>query len=498
MKKKKNKKGKVSIKRKAKSSVTIGLPINSIICDNCVRVMRKFPDNSIDSIVTDPPYGLEFMGKDWDKLGASIEPTSTSAGGALAYSSARVRYGKSVKSMQQWHYKWAKECLRVAKPGAFMFVFGGTRTFHRLACAVEDAGWQIRDCMMWFYGSGFPKSKDIGKEFDRQACRKQLKKKLGRKPTKKEFEKAWKKFRKVIGQKGGRYKDDFKNNKGKFVDARDVELPDRINLGEITVPISKLAQLWDGYGTAFKPSWESIIVAMKPVDSNFAKNAEKYGVAGLNIDGGRISIDLQADDSQLRIMNRNKKTQKDGWGMNQKSEDKPQVVQSKGRWPANVLFDEVTANILDNQVGEKVSRFFYVAKASREERNAGLGNMKAQHASKVTGRKIDAPGAKHSRSGMAQTPQQNIHPTVKPIQLMKYLCMLLKMPNKNQIILDPFVGSGTTCTACKELGINYIGIDKEKEYCEIARQRLKNVKRILFEKPKKKLNRKTKESFGLI
>jgi len=218
----------------------------------------------------------------------------------------------------------------------------------------------------------------------------------------------------------------------------------------------------------------------------------------LNIDGGRISIDLQADDSQLRIMNRNKKTQKDGWGMNQKSEDKPQVVQSKGRWPANVLFDEVTANILDNQVGEKVSRFFYVAKASREERNAGLGNMKAQHASKVTGRKIDAPGAKHSRSGVAQTPQQNIHPTVKPIQLMKYLCMLLKMPNKNQIILDPFVGSGTTCTACKELGINYIGIDKEKEYCEIARQRLKNVKRILFEKPKKKLNRKTKESFGLI
>jgi len=476
MKKKKNKKGKVSIKRKAKSSVTIGLPINSIICDNCVRVMRKFPDNSIDSIVTDPPYGLEFMGKDWDKLGASIEPTSTSAGGALAYSSARVRYGKSVKSMQQWHYKWAKECLRVAKPGAFMFVFGGTRTHHRLMVAIEDAGWEIRDTMMWLYGSGFSKSLDISKAID---------KKMG-------------KERKRVG----RYiAPDGKTRWGgtNFSAGNKVINPDNYDDRFMqTAPATPEAQLWNGWGTALKPAWEPIIVAMKPIDKTFANNALKWGVGGLNIDGGRISIDLQADDSQLRIMNRNKKTQKDGWGMNQKSEDKPQVVQSKGRWPANVLFDEVTANILDNQVGEKVSRFFYVAKASREERNAGLGNMKAQHASKVTGRKIDAPGAKHSRSGVAQTPQQNIHPTVKPIQLMKYLCMLLKMPNKNQIILDPFVGSGTTCTACKELGINYIGIDKEKEYCEIARQRLKNVKRILFEKPKKKLNRKTKESFGLI
>jgi len=435
---------------------------------------------------------------------------------------------------QKWFTRWAKECLRVAKPGAFMLVFGGTRTFHRLTCAIEDAGWQIRDCLMWLYGSGFPKSKDIGKEFDKQKCRKRLAKKLDREPTKKEFKKVWEKFRKVVGKTT---LPDRANGKGKWnpkVKGSGFQNEKYWGQTNITVPVTKLAKLWNGYGTGLKPSWEPIIVAMKPVNGNFAKNAEKWGVSGLNIDGGRIGT----GDNTHRVIKvpRFKDKYAGGKGYDGRGENgnweggrNPQ-----GRWPANVILDEEAAKLLDKQSGnvetgswcrtnkmrpfdnkgkpidyiqgQKISesphgasRFFYIAKASRGERNAGCGGMKKQRID-IAGQNSPEGRAKRGRNPNGIMPVANFHPTVKPLSLMQYLCMLLKMPNKDQIILDPFVGSGTTCVACKELGINYIGIDKDKDYCEIARARLRNVRPNIFaeDKPKRKAKKKkTKESFRI-
>ena len=477
------------------------LPVNQIICGHNIRTMRKFSDNSIDSIITGPPYGIGFMGKDWDTfVGAEGKAqkcheenikakrragdgriVADSGLGSLAQKAGSYDFSRNAE-FQKWFTKWAKECLRVAKPGAFMFVFGGTRTFHRLTCAVEDAGWQIRDCLMWLYGSGFPKSLDISKSID----------------------KAKGKKRKVIGSKRGVRGADGtgseNNMPGKATGIKQVGIDI-----DITAPTSKLAKLWDGYGTALKPAWEPIIVAMKPVDGNFAKNAERHGVAGLNIDGGRIGTEIIQSPQVLTDSNMHH-------SYNGKCKSKGITTEHQGRWPANVILDEEAAKILDKQSGigfsksggrsgttfgsgDKridsrkghndsggASRFFYIAKSSRSERNAGLSGMGKKKAFKAGAGMLNGAGKDKWQSTMAQ----NNHPTVKPLQLMQYLCMLLKMPNKDQIILDPFAGSGTTCVACKELGIGYIGIDNKEDYCEIARKRLANVKASLFEPKRKK------------
>jgi len=1081
------------------------LPINEIIYGNCRRIIKRFPDSCIDSIITDPPYGLGFMSKKWDTFKPDyINKQFKNRGHKNPKRQGRSMYAgeynfslEANTEFQQWFTRWAKECLRIAKPGAFMLVFGGTRTFHRLTCAIEDAGWQIRDCLMWLYGclsedteiltiegwkhyhktidndivlcyniekdefifdkpkesfcyenkytayriksdftdqivsqghcciveqngdwvfqrpetwkckknipfleslqdlpetiynkqsrtsikkqdllkrmpnnksetnrpqqtrkttqrkiesnlfclwkkvlqkykthktsnksllfktmqwcsswkrmgkiwlqrqrwlvrknqgrlsfekngsrrssmerwcnifqeegklwkicykiysmpkkvfvngsqrwvhnrtsidngqtskmvfskkrnsssyrpqsnqqqskqlnafpnqqssqnirrtkasitpieyngkvwcvrvstgafvarrngkifitgnSGFPKSKDIGKEFDKQECRKRLIRKLGRKPTKKEFERVWKKFRKSI----------ISPNSRKSGPSPSGCYGEGVQTKTIGKPQTKLAKLWDGYGTGLKPSWEPILVCMKPVDGNFAKNAEKWGVAGLNIDGGRIES-KQGErfgggglNSPLRgFMAKTNKTYQKGMGFRDDT--------AQGRWPANVILDEefipilyltnkaeigiiqaikeyyydyklpnvpkrvsdipkqnksnqilqqemllgmakqkhkrqdsskvrkkasskinkkneqnteekskirqrqsdlqrhicvegislhqsprvksdrigngseddqkecnnrtsskngnkirktikekrnrssqkrnqrrqqnnkfgnnkqykshsktsqtnkktnetsqrerrleilacdipkkwlkyfeptgrgiynpnCSAKMLDKQSGELssgkmqsvakggnfntyskqyqrevfnpsssggASRFFYVAKASRGERNAGCGKMEKEvghnrfdKCGNCGGYIFQNPNRKSACKCESPIRQRNkikgnFHPTVKPLQLMQYLCMLLKMPNKGQIILDPFVGSGTTCVACKEFGINYIGIEKDKGYCEIARARLKNVTPNLFEdKPKKKMKKKKeRESFGLI
>jgi len=336
--------------------------------------------------------------------------------------------------------------LRITKPGGFLLCFGGTRTFHRLTCAIEDAGWEIRDCMMWLYGSGFPKSHDISKAIDKKAGAKR--EVVGK--------------RNVPDQRSGGISSERTAETG-GVKTREVN---------ITTPATPLAQLWNGYGTALKPAWEPIIVAMKPLDGTFAANAEKYGVAGLNIDGGRIGTETITQhgrkESQSQSMSGKNYAQESGTNEHQ------------GRWPANLILDEEAGKMLDEQSGisksvkskrggarndgttvyHKVpqnremnyecgfedsggaSRFFYCAKTSKRERNLGMED------------------------------QKNNHPTVKPLALIKYLCTLLKMPGQKQVILDPFMGSGTTGMACKELGINYIGIEKESEYCDISVKRI--------------------------
>jgi len=302
-----------------------------IIHGDCQEIMKCFSDNSIDFVVTDPPYGINFLNKLWDR---------------------------DIPYVEIW-----EQCLRVCKPGSMLAAFGGSRTHHHLMIAIEKAGWEIRDCIMWIYGSGFPKSHN---HFD-------------------------------------------------------------------------LA----GYGTALKPAYEPIIIAMKPLEGTYKENAEKWGIGGINVDVCRIGF-----------------------------EEEKIIEGTKGRWPANIILDEESAKMLDEQTGELrsgggnrrpngggkmfngfkpqeayfrassggASRFFYCAKASQKERNKGLDE------------KLN-------------------HPTVKPISLMKYLLKLLAPPG-DSICLDPFSGSGSTLIAARELGIRCIGIEKEEEYFKISKKRV--------------------------
>ena len=448
---------------------------NTIFCGGNLEVVASWPSNSISAVLTDPPYGLEFMGKEWDKLNLNVPFSEKETGGLGGYKH-HIRFGKDGNAMQQWHYQWAKAMLRITKPGGFLLCFGGTRTYHRLTCAIEDAGWEIRDCMMWLYGSGFPKSHNISKALDKAAGanRKIIGKRTGAQS-------------KSTGKYGGWGNDDG-TGKSEF---------------NITIPASNLAQLWGGYGTALKPAWEPILVCMKPLDGTFAHNAETHGVAGLNIDGGRIGIEGGT-------------TRGKGEGYKGTSFDCGNfgvVDINKGRWPANLILDEEAGAMLDKQSGiskstggknpgklgkrvygkyslDKIgqnagglgdsggaSRFFYCTKTSRKERNMGMEDCE----DKLLARSGGAQGAenrgekeylqKHIGLNRVAVVKNN-HPTVKPLALMKYLCTLLRMPSADQIILDPFLGSGTTGMACKELGINFIGIEKEPEYCEIAVKRI--------------------------
>ena len=316
--------------------------------------------------------------------------------------------------------------LEACKPGAMLMCFGGTRTRHRMISGIEDAGWEIRDCLMWLYGSGFPKSLDISKAIDKS---KREKRAL------------------IKDSDGNQVWTSLKQGKRSMFDGGK-ERP-------ASYPASDLAKEWSGWGTALKPAWEPIVLAMKPLDGTFAQNAEKHGVAGLAIDKGRITYSTPT-----------------------------------GRWPSNLLLDEESAEVLDQEVGElpgatsrtdtisrgmfaggnagtiyqdtgKPSRFFYIAKADNSDR----GNQDAQ----------DLPLFNQTDPGL-----KNIHPTVKPLELMEKLILLnmylLKLTSTptGGIVLDPFMGSGSTLVAAKRLGRPAIGIEKEEAYVKIAIERLKN------------------------
>jgi site-specific DNA-methyltransferase (adenine-specific) len=354
--------------------------MNMIIQGDCLEEMKKMADNSIDFIVTDPPYGLNFMGKKWDA---------------------------KVPNIEIW-----KETLRVCKPGSMLAAFGGSRTHHHLMMAIEQAGWEIRDTMIfWCYGSAFPKSLNISKAIDKM----------------KGLE------RKVIGEHP--HNSHHANpNDSRHANSTIHEFHGMQNRTNVTAPNSDLAKTFSGYKTSLKPAYEPIILAMKPLDGTFAKNAEKWGVAGINIDESRI----ETDESWTRPAGNKKnnffKTQKNTF---QQSND-------LGRYPANLILSEEAAQALDEMTGiskssKGASRFFYCAKTSLKERGEG-----------------------------------NKHPTVKPLTLMKYILNLLAPPG-DPIVLDPFAGSGSTLLAAKELGIRYIGIEKEEEYCEIANKRLEKI-----------------------
>lgn len=402
-----------------------------------LQFMKTLQSNSVDSVITDPPYELGFMGKDWDKSGIA-------------------------NNVELW-----KEVYRVLKPGGHLLSFGGSRTYHRMASAIEDAGFEIRDQIQWIYGSGFPKSLDVSKAFDKKAN--------------------------VLDNQGTGF-----SHVGD--DGRKAELKQsheyRSDYGYTYEPITDLAKQWSGWGTALKPAHEPIVLARKPIEDTVIENIVKYGTGALNINDSRIGEEIT------------------GWGgARGGSED---ATQSKGRnyrlnagearpvqgrWPANVVFDEEAAELLDAQSGISkstprtpsknhhtgtvtefqrgsetsshndkggASRFFYTAKTSKAEREAGLEHMQLRVGG---GMKGTEDGSLLTGSGNERNPMRaNHHPTVKPIKLMQHLVKLITPPNG--IILDPFCGSGSTGCAAVLEGFYFIGIDLDPSYIEVANARI--------------------------
>lgn len=447
---------------------------------DCLEVMKSLAESSFDSVVTDPPYELGFMGKGWDRSG-------------IAY------------DVDVW-----RECLRVLKPGGHLLAFGGSRTYHRLACAIEDAGFEIRDQIQWLYGSGFPKSLDVSKAIDARPgvtrhaeFAAELRAAMIAKGITNSFDVSetvtgrrtgavanWLKYqwpeakwwpalrdaldmghkwdeviaeadRDVLGKS-----DELYGRKSGIANGTELNSTvggTRVEAYDITVPATEAAKQWNGWGTALKPAHEPIVLARKPLIGTVAENVLQHGTGGLNIDGCRITV--TADDD-VHAKNPHTKNQAGGWSIGKKHQDLTPYDPAKGRWPANVIHDgseDVLAGFPETASGSGIknpvggvsmwergsnwrdsgayegdsgsaARFFYCAKASKKDRGEG-----------------------------------NNHPTVKPTQLMRYLVRLVTPPGG--VVLDPFGGSGSTAKACRLEGFNCILIEKELEYCELAVRR---------------------------
>jgi site-specific DNA-methyltransferase (adenine-specific) len=402
--------------------------------------MKTLPDNSVDAIVSDPPYGISFMAKKWDY---------------------------DVPSVEVW-----KEAMRVLKPGGHALIACGTRTQHRMVCNIEDAGFEIRDVVSWIYGSGFPKSLNISKAIDKAAGAE----------------------REVVGvredfAKRANTKPSSREKMGKFADDKHV-------MGEITASATDEAKQWDGWGTALKPACEFFTLCRKPLsEKTIAANVLKWGTGGINIDGcrvgtgdtmksGRHTTGDQCGDSGYATVNRTEYKQN-----------------AQGRFPANLihsgeqevleLFPETAgggkkprvlkrnkettgwsggsqktdnAGVIVGDNGGSAARFFYCAKASKKDRDEGLEGFEEKKAGAMTGKEYreDRPTNHPMR--------KNTHPTVKPTALMAYLCRLITP--KGGVVLDPYMGSGSTGKAAVREGFSFVGIELDSEYYEIAKARV--------------------------
>ena len=449
----------------------------TLYAGDCLDVLRELPDASVDAVVTDPPYGLEFMGRAWDSFGVGEASSRAVAGmSGTGYTDGADRLerpsfmggtnprcracGKWQRggnpcacdapdfpnerrarsaAFGEWCEQWATECLRVLKPGGHLLAFGGTRTWHRLACAIEDAGFEVRDSIAWLYGSGFPKSLDV----------------------------------------------------------------------------SKAIRTWQGWGTALKPAFEPVVVARKPLDGTVAANVLRHGTGALNIDGCRIGFASEADERESKDKNRHADFGTESGG-NEVYGDYSMVPRANynppGRWPANVVLDESQAAELDRQSGVSsggnfpaaltgrsifgldwhtqeprslgdtggASRFFYVAKAPtaerpRVKRDGGEAvDMGRSKRCAICGKQAVNVGTSACTcpepEWVAETRDYVAHPTVKPLDLMRWLVRLVTPPGG--VVLEPFAGSGTTAEACVIEGFRCIAIEREADYLPLIVQRL--------------------------
>ena len=394
---------------------------------DCIEQMQKLKDEGkqIDSVVTDPPYHLTSIVERYGKKGSA--PAKDRDG--LYQRQARGFMGKEWDggdiAFRTDTWKLAYDLL---KPGGYLLAFSASRNYHRMAVAIEDAGFEIRDQIMWIYGSGFPKSLNIGKAID---------KRLGNK-------------REVVGTRVSA-----------FGDADGSETDDGRNLWgkESTkeVELTKGNSEYEGWGTALKPAHEPIVMARKPLEGSNIDNVLKYGTGAINIDGCRIET-----DERLNIGSNNRENGVVNFGMKDNKDSQKQ--NELGRYPANLIHDGLQ---------EDWARYFYCPKTSSAERNRGLDNFDTKKMGMSGGAQSKGDGYDKGQGiGLNRViERKNTHPTVKPQELMKYLCRLVTP--KGGVVLDPFMGSGSTGMAAKDEGFDFIGIEKEKEYFEIAEARIK-------------------------
>jgi len=403
---------------------------------DCLEVLRTLPDCSVDAVVTDPPYGLSFMGKKWDYDVPAVEV-------------------------------WA-ECLRVLKPGGHLLAFAGTRTQHRMAVRIEDAGFEIRDMIAWVYGSGFPKSLDVSKAIDKAAG--------------------------ALAHEGRNMRVDGGVGTASYrrtIDSREYVRP---------APATDAARQWSGWGTALKPTLEPITVARKPLAGTVAANVLEHGTGALNVDGCRVGTDGGTTRSEQAPY------AESGWRTGHNKVEALNLV----RWPANLIHDgsdEVVAlfpseagsaspvhtrnvdkfrtvlGAFSGNVDEQGStfrgdagsaaRFFYCAKASKADRDEGCDALPFRESAEMVDRDEDSPGIQSPSAGAGRkNGARNFHPTVKPTDLMRYLCRLVTPPGGT--VLDPFMGSGSTGRAALLEGFRFIGIEREAQYLEIACARVQS------------------------
>ena len=494
-----------------------------VFLGDCRDVLKTLADCSVDSVVTDPPYELGFMGKKWDSTGIAYDVTV-----------------------------W-EECLRVLKPGGHILAFGGSRTFHRMAVAIEDAGFEIRDSIAWMYGSGFPKSLDVSNAIDKSKGK--------NRERQLEFT-AWMRGSGITGEQinnvtGTAMASHYLTEKSQpaiaTADLFDLlrpllppvpehierlvaertgiewtEYKKRVVTGvktgtllavapgenrerpalemDVTEGHTAEAQQWEGWGTALKPAFEPIVVGRKPFGkgSTVAANVLLWGVGGLNIDASRIGTETRVNSASKSLGN--DRTMSGGTA----NPNYPDVT-VQGRWPANVILDEYSAGLLDEQSGALTSgakkpwvngsvasktvasfsagldgktrdytadkssggasRFFYCAKASKRDRNEGLDGLENTSAGDMVDRVEDSAGMNSPRAGAGRTSgAKNFHPTVKPTALMRYLIKLVTPAGGT--VLDPFTGSGSTGKAALLDGYKFIGAELTEEYLPIIEGRL--------------------------
>ena len=421
---------------------------------DCLDRLKELPDNSVDAIVTDPPYGLEFMAKEWDSFGTKDgfrrKKNANDSGRENAFgrlSQKGPEYYTGANAFQLYMTPIFVECRRVLKPGGHLLAFGGSRTFHRLASAVEDAGFEIRDQIMWLYGQGFPKSLDVSKAIDAKIL-------YGGSDTSriKEVNEA------RPGQ--GRSRLSTKNN----------GIMGSVGGPKVTndTPATPEAARWHGWGTALKPAHEPIVVARKPLQGTVAANVLEYGTGGINIDDCRVE---RANDDRFEYgVDGDENPTTGASGIYGKyAAVTPYEPHPQGRWPANVIHDGSD---------EVFSEF-----AKYGERKACMSPSKADCEGSIFGGKrtqgnlsMDSGTAARffycAKANKKDRGDGNNHPTVKPTELMRYLIKLVTPPNGT--VLDPFMGSGSTGKAAALEGFHFVGIEKERAYFDIAKHRVEN------------------------
>ena len=436
--------------------------MNKLILGNSLEELKKIEDNSVDSIVTDPPYHLVSIVKRFGGEKSRNTPAMNTKEGRVFARKAKGFMGKEWDGVDEngigiaYNVDLWAECLRVLKPGGHLLAFSGTRTYHRMAVAIEDSGFEIRDMIEWVYGSGFPKSLNIGKAVD-----------------------------KLQGNEREEYLADIaysdsdcwgtpnNNITSKGVFAGDIYgdgIKESVKGGKIKR--DKGTSEWEGWGTALKPAHEPICMARKPlVEKTVAENVLKYGTGGINIDESRVEATQEYANGKGNPI---QKLSGDVYGFAKYDKLHTRAEPNNmGRFPANLIHDnsEEVRECFPNESERFFKSIIYQAKASKSERNKGCEELEEKESKTLNEYKNPSEGRTASKSG---SPKKNNHPTVKPVALMEYLIKMVTPTNG--IVLDPFMGSGSTGVACVLNDFEFVGIDLDKDYCEIARARIEGVK----------------------